>query len=178
VGDADAVTVGDTVTVEDTVAVAESVGEAVALADEVADGLVPAVGVAPLLAVALELADPVAGDVKMAGADEDGEFEQAESAMEASTAKAPQTAASLVLSTAPAMVVRTFMEPPRGPGRWRPCSGSGVRSVSGSRPRKPPAEGNISQARSRAAPPEGESRNARVPQRNGRRAMACPALKY
>lgn len=173
VGDADAVAVGDTV------AVGESVGEAVVLADELVDGLVRVVGVAPLLAVAVAVADPVTEGVKMAGVVEDGELEQAETATEASTAKAPQAAACLVLSTASAMVVRTFMEPPRGPGRWRPCFR--IRRQKRFRILPPETAGgreNISQARSRAAPPEGESRNARGPQRNGRRAMACPALKY
>ena len=104
-------------------AVAE--GDVVAVTDERAEGLVLAVGVTPLLAVllmtALAVADPVTEGEKMAGVDVD-DAEQAETATEASTVKAPQpTAVSLVLSTVPAMVVRTFMEPPRGPGRWRPC---------------------------------------------------------
>jgi hypothetical protein len=69
------------------------------------------------------VADPVvAVEEKMAGAVVDVDAEQAESATEANTVKAPQPAAvSLVLSTVPAMVVRTFMEPPRGSGRWPPC---------------------------------------------------------
>jgi hypothetical protein len=120
VGDADVVTEADTVAVGDAVAV----GEAVAVTAELAEGLVLAVGVTPLLAVPLTLAvaDPVTEGEKMAGVDDDEEAEQAESATEASTVKAPQPAAvSLVLRTVPAMVVRTFMEPPRGSGRWRPC---------------------------------------------------------
>jgi len=108
----------------DSEAVAEE--ETVAVPDALAEGLVLAVGVAPLLAVpvttALAVADPVTEGEKMAGVVEDEGPEQAESATEASTVKAPQPAAvSLALSTVPAMVVRTFMEPPRGPGRRRPC---------------------------------------------------------
>jgi hypothetical protein len=58
----------------------------------------------------------------MAGAVVDDDPEQAESATEPSTVKAPRPAAvNLALSIVPAMVVRTFMEPPHRPGRWRPC---------------------------------------------------------
>jgi hypothetical protein len=132
VGDADVVTEGDTATVGDAVVAGDAVAvaETLALTDELAEGLVPAVGATPLLAVpltlALAVADPVTEGEKMAGVDVDEDPEQAESATEASTVKAPQPAAvSLVLNTVPAMVVRTFMEPPRGPGRWRPCFRSG-----------------------------------------------------
>jgi hypothetical protein len=68
------------------------------------------------------VADPVAVEEKVAGAVVVVDAEQAETATQANTVKAPQPAAvSLALSTVPAMVVRTFMEPPRGSGRWPPC---------------------------------------------------------
>jgi hypothetical protein len=110
------------------VAGGESVPDTVTVGDAVADtaGLALALEVAPLLTVllatALAVAEPVTEGEKMAGAVVDEDPEQAESATEPSTVKAPRPAAvSLALSTVPAMVVRTFMEPPHRPGRWRPC---------------------------------------------------------
>ena len=116
--------VGDELGVAD----GDAVPDTVAVGDAVADteGLALALEVAPLLAVllaaALAVAEPVTEGEKMAGAFVDDDAEQAESATEPSTVKAPRPAAvSLALSTVPAMVVRTFMEPPHRPGRWRPC---------------------------------------------------------
>ncbi len=109
-------------------AAAECVPDTVTVGDDVAgaDGLALALEVAPLLAVLLAaapaVAEPVTEGEKMAGVVVDEEPEQAESATEPSTVKAPKPAAvNLALSTVPAMVVRTFMEPPHRPGRWRPC---------------------------------------------------------
>jgi hypothetical protein len=126
---------------------AVTVGDAEFVAGELVEELVAGVRVTPTLdapgTTPLAVADPVVADPvvadpvvadpvvadpvvaveeKMAGAVVDVDAEQAESATEANTVKAPQPAAvSLVLSTVPAMVVRTFMEPPRGSGRWPPC---------------------------------------------------------
>jgi hypothetical protein len=77
------------------------------------------------LAVLLDETAPV-GEVVPAGENEVGTDEgvdpvQAETAAEASMTMAPQPmTANLALSPVPAMVVRTFMEPPQAPGRWRP----------------------------------------------------------
>jgi len=114
-----------------------AVGDAESVAVELVEEPVAGVRVTPTLdapgTTPLAVADPVAVDPvvvdpvvaveeKMAGAVVDVDAEQADSATEANTVKTPQAAAvSLVLSTVPAMAVRTFMEPPGGPGRWRPC---------------------------------------------------------
>ena len=172
-GDADAVTDGD----------------AAAVTDERAEGLVVAVGLTPLLAVpvmtALAVADPVTEGEKMAGVDEDEDAEQAEIATEANTVKAPQPAAvRLVLSTVPAMVVRTFMEPPCGPGRWRPC----FRIRRQKRFRILAAETAGGRGKHAVAPEQARAARRRVCETpashkgtaDGRRrqAMACSASKY
>ena len=116
VGDELGVADGDSV--PDTVTVGEAVAdtEVLALALEVAPLL------AVLLVTALAVAEPVTEGEKMAGVVVDEDAEQAESATEPSTVKAPKPAAvSLALSTDPAMAGRTFIEPPHRPGRWRPC---------------------------------------------------------
>jgi hypothetical protein len=107
-------------------------GLAEALGDGLADGLAEALGDGLALAVG-ELAEGVslAEEVDVAGAvmagedvgsDAEGEdVVQAEIAAEASMVTMPQpTALNLGLSPAPAAVVRTFIEPPRASGRWRP----------------------------------------------------------
>jgi hypothetical protein len=184
---ADGLGSGDGLDVGDAVAVTE--GDVVAVTDERAEGLVPAVGVTPLLAVpvtlTLAVADPVvAVEEKMAGAVVDVDAEQAETATEANTVKAPQPAVvSLMLSTVPAMAVRTFMEPPRGSGRWRPCFRSGVRNVSGSWPQKPPAKGKhvVVPGQARAARRrvlENAASHKGTADGRRRQAMACSAWKY
>lgn len=111
-GEVVTVTVGKTVNVGDTVTVGESV------ADVPGRGLVLVVGAVPLPGVPLVVGDPLTEGEKMAGVVGDEPPEHAEIPTEASTVKTPKPAAvSRVLSTVPAMGVRTFMEPPRGPGR-------------------------------------------------------------
>jgi hypothetical protein len=109
VGDGLIVTGGEvvTVTVGNTVAGGE--------ADVPGKGLVLVVGAVPLPAVPLAVADPVTEGEKMAGVVGEEPPEHAEIPTEASTVRTPKPAAvSRVLSTVPAMGVRTFMEPPRG----------------------------------------------------------------
>jgi hypothetical protein len=126
VGDATAVGVVVTVAVPDavgvvvTVAVADAVGDVV----EPAEGL--AVVVAGTLAGLLPVtsvgeAEPVTDGVKMAGVVVE-EAEQAESTTQARmTETPPPIAVSRAPSTFPAMVMRTFMQPPGGSARWRIC---------------------------------------------------------
>jgi hypothetical protein len=98
---------------------------AVGSVDGLADGLVPALGVtAPpvLLFPAVGVGDPVTEGENMAGV-EDEDVVQPEITTEATMVKAPQPmAVSRTPSAVPAMVVRTFIEPPRAPGRRRSCS--------------------------------------------------------
>jgi hypothetical protein len=112
-GEVVTVTVGNTVVVGDTVTVGDAVagGEA----DVPGKGLVLVVGAVPLPAVPLAVADPVTEGEKMAGVVGEEPPEHAEIPTEASTVRTPKPAAvNRVLSTVPAMGVRTFMEPPRG----------------------------------------------------------------
>src|SRR6266699_1844250 len=82
----------------------------IGLADEVA------VAVAVLVTVAVAVAVPV-GE-KTAGGVEDGVDVHAETATGASRVRAPQhVAVSLARSGVPAIVLRTFMDPPHAPGR-------------------------------------------------------------
>lgn len=107
--------------VADVGAVCVTVGVADGDTAPLADGLALAEAAAVLLA---EIAD--VGEVGAAGENEVGTAEgvdpvQAETAAEASMVMVLQPmTASLALSPVPAMVVRTFMEPPHASGRWRP----------------------------------------------------------
>ena len=124
VGDADAVGVF-------AVAVAVAVGGVFAVAVAVGDVVEPAEGLAVvvggtlaglLLGTAVTEADPVTDGVKIAGVVVDEPPEQAESTTQARMTETPQaTAVSRPLSTVPARVARTFMEPPGGSGGWRIC---------------------------------------------------------
>ena len=117
-GEVVTVTVGKTVVVGDTV----TVGVAGGVADVPGKGLVLVVGAVPLPGVPLAVADPVTEGEKMAGVVGEEPPEHAEIPTEASTVRTPKPAAvNRVLSTVPVMGVRTFMEPPRGPGRCGPC---------------------------------------------------------
>ena len=116
VGDADAVRV--TVGVADADAVRVTVGVAEGDTDLLADGL--ALGLAERLAVLLDEVDGV-GEVDLAGENEedaaakglDPDPEQADTATEASMVMLLQPmTANFALSPVPAMVVRTFIEPP------------------------------------------------------------------
>jgi hypothetical protein len=175
VGDGLGVADGDSV--PDTVTVGDTEGLALALA------LVVAPLLAVLLVAVLAVAEPVTEGEKMAGAVVDEDAEQAERATEPSTVKAPRPAAvSLALSTVPAMVVRTFMEPPHRPGRWRPCFRSRrqkhfrIPAAETGRRRKP-RSGPITACAAR-----GRLRNTALD--NGkaygrrRQAMACSASEY
>jgi hypothetical protein len=114
-GEVVTVTVGNTVSVGDGVTVGDTVTVGDGVADVPGKGLVLVVGVVPLPAVPLAVADPVTEGEKMAGEVGDEPPEHAEIPTEASTVRTPKpTAVSRVLSTVPAMGVRTFMEPPRG----------------------------------------------------------------
>ena len=122
-GVGDAVAVGDVLVV----AVPDAVGDAVPVA--LADAVEPSEGLAVLVGGTLAgllpgtpvgEAEPVTDGVKMAGVVVDEVPEQAESTTQAKTAATPQpTAVSRAPSTFPAMVVRTFMEPPGGSAAWR-----------------------------------------------------------
>jgi hypothetical protein len=118
--------VGEAAAVGDVLAVADAVGDVVlvAVADEPSEGL--AVVVAGTLAglplgTAVGEAEPVTDGVKMAGVVVDEVPEQAESTTQARMAETPPTAVSRPPSIFPAMVVRTFMEPPGGSAGWRIC---------------------------------------------------------
>jgi hypothetical protein len=64
------------------------------------------------------VAEPVTEGEKTVGVVEDEDEVQAETAAGASRVRAPQqTAVSLALSAVPAIVVRTFIEPPHARGR-------------------------------------------------------------
>jgi hypothetical protein len=127
VGDADAL--GEVLAV----AVADAAGDVapVAVPDAVGDVVEPAEGLAVVvggtlaglpLGTAVGEAEPVTDGVKIAGVVVEEVAEQAESTTQARTAETPQpTALSRAPSTVPAMVVRTFMEPPDGSARWRIC---------------------------------------------------------
>jgi hypothetical protein len=128
---ADRLGVGDVLAV----AVADAFGDAVAVGDAVSDAVgdvvEPAEGLAVvvggrladlLLGTAVGETEPVTDGVKMAGVVVDELPEQAESTTQARMTETPPPAtASRPLSTVPAMVVRTFMEPPGGSARWRIC---------------------------------------------------------
>ena len=125
---ADRLGVGDVLAVAAADAVGDAVGDAVAVGDFVAVAVADAVG--DFVEPAEELAVVVGGTLlKMAGVvlERAGVVvpevpEQAESTTQARMAETPQpTAVSRTLSTVPAMVVRTFMEPPGGSGGWRIC---------------------------------------------------------
>jgi hypothetical protein len=124
-GVGDAAAVGDVLAV----AVADAAGDVVPVA--VADAVEPSEGLAVvvggtlaglLLGTAVGEAEPVTDGVKMAGVVVEEVPEQAESTTQAKMAETPQpTAVSLAPSIFPAMVVRTFMEPPGGSAGWRIC---------------------------------------------------------
>jgi hypothetical protein len=117
VGDATAVGVVVTVAVPDAVGVVVTV----AVADAVGDVVEPAEGLAVVVAGTLAGLLPVTSGVKMAGVVVE-EAEQAESTTQARmTETPPPIAVSRAPSTFPAMVMRTFMQPPGGSARWRIC---------------------------------------------------------
>jgi len=156
--------VGDVVAVAlaDVVAVALADAAAVALADAAGDVVEPAEGLAVVLAgtlaglplgPAVGEAEPVTDGVKMAGVVVDEVAEQAESTTQARMTEAPQPiAVSRTLSTVPAMVVRTFMEPPGGSGGRRVC----FPMPAPERPRNRKVRGQHDRCRGRptAGPPE------------------------
>jgi hypothetical protein len=117
-GVGDAAAVGDVLAV----AVADAAGDVVPVA--VADAVEPSEGLAVVVGGTLagrlpgtpvDEAEPVTDGVKMAGVVVDEVPEQAESTTQAKMAETPQpTAVSRVPGTFPAMVMRTFMEPPGG----------------------------------------------------------------
>ncbi len=145
-------------------------------ADGESDGDGDADGLAEALAEGL--ADPVMVAVKEGTVGVVGEpDEQADRAAEPSMAIAPQpTAVIRTLSTVPAMVGRTFIEPPHGFCRRRiyfpiPASGTG------------PGRENARLAQSLPGP--GDSGPPKVPtgqkgktRGRPRQAMACSALEY
>jgi hypothetical protein len=122
--------VGDAAAVGDLLAVADAVGDVPVAVDD-ADAVEPSEGLAVvvggtlaglLLGTAVGEAEPVTDGVKMAGVVVDEVPEQAESTTQAKMAETPQpTAVSRTPSIFPAMVVRTFMEPPGGSAGWRIC---------------------------------------------------------
>ena len=128
-GVGDAAAVGGVVLV----AVADAVADVVrvAVADAVGDVVEPAEGLADVLAgtlagllpgTAVGEAEPVTDGVKMAGVVVEELAEQAESATQARMTMTPQPmAVSRTPGPVPAMVVRTFMEPPGGSAGWRIC---------------------------------------------------------
>jgi hypothetical protein len=156
-GVGEAAAVGDVVLV----AVADAVGDVVpvAVADAVGDVVEPAEGLAVVLAgllpgTAVGEAEPVTDGVKMAGVVVEELAEQAESATQARMTMTPQPmAVSRTPGPVPAMVVRTFMEPPGG--------SAGGEFVSRFQRKKRP-------------------RNRKVRDQHGghRGAMACSALEY
>jgi len=117
-GVGDAAAVGDVLAV----AVADAVGDGVTVAVgnvvEPPEGLAVVVGgtLAGLLPVtAVGEAEPVTDGVKMAGVVVEEDAEQAESTTQARmTETPPPTTVSRAPSPFPAMVMRTFMEPPGG----------------------------------------------------------------
>jgi hypothetical protein len=137
VADADAVRDAAGDAVRD--AAGDAVRDAAGDADVLADGLVEALGVTPgvpAVAVAVppceapDVAEPVTEGEPLTegeavtegentdGGDEDEDAEQAETVADASMVKVPQhMAISLALSGVPALVPRTFIEPPHAPGR-------------------------------------------------------------
>jgi hypothetical protein len=123
---ADEVGVADRLGVTDRLADGLGVAElpAVAVAVGKADGLVEApvvtLGAAPgaVLGTLVDVAEPVTEGENI-GVDEDGLDVQPETAAEPSMVKVPKPmAVSLVLSAVPAMVVRTFIQPPHAPTRF------------------------------------------------------------
>ena len=138
-----------------------------------ADGLALALALAELLAVLLAVLADV-GEVGPAGENEVGTAEgvdpvQAETAAEASMVMVLQPmTANLALSPVPAMVVRTFMEPPH-------ASPAGGGPVSGSRHEKPAPEAKTRPGRCRAdrrqIPGNGDSHKGKAHGRH-RHAMA------
>lgn len=160
-GVGDAAAVGGVVLV----AVADAVADVVrvAVADAVGDVVEPAEGLADVLAgtlagllpgTAVGEAEPVTDGVKMAGVVVEELAEQAESATQARMTMTPQPmAVSRTPGPVPAMVVRTFMEPPGG--------SAGGEFVSRFRRKKRP-----------------RNRKARDQLGGHRGAMACSALEY
>ena len=164
---ADRLGVGDVLAV----AVADALGGvAVAVADAAGDFVEPAEGLAVVVGGALAglpgtavgegapvtvgEAEPVAERVKMAGGVLDELAEQAESATQARMTMTPQPmAVSRTPGPVPAMVARTFMEPPGG--------SAGGEFVSRFRRKKRP-----------------RNRKARDQLGGHRGAMACSALEY
>ena len=156
-GVGDAVAVGDVLVV----AVADAVGDPVPVA--LADAVEPSEGLAVLVGGTLAgllpgtpvgEAEPVTDGVKMAGVVVEELAEQAESATQARMTMTPQPmAVSRTPGPVPAMVVRTFMEPPGG--------SAGGEFVSRFRRKKRP-----------------RNRKARDQLGGHRGAMACSALEY
>jgi hypothetical protein len=160
--------------------VADGVALALGVADGVAGVLALALGVVTLavpLDKAVGVAETLPAGENLAGAAEGGDAVQAETAAEASMVKVPQPmAVNLALSPVPAVVVRTFMEPPHASGR---CGGP----VSWSRHQKPASEGKrvagpvAARACRRQVPESAEGHKGKVHGRHSH-AMACSSLEY
>jgi hypothetical protein len=183
-GVGDAAAVGGVVLV----AVADAVADVVrvAVADAVGDVVEPAEGLADVLAgtlagllpgTAVGEAEPVTDGVKMAGVVVEELAEQAESATQARMTETPQpTAVSRAPGRVPAIVVRTFMEPPGGSGGWRICfpipapeTASEQKSAWPARSLPEPADGRSPKA---LTGHKGEAHGRH------RDAMACSTLEY
>ncbi|HCU92241.1 MAG TPA: hypothetical protein DHU96_05685 [Actinobacteria bacterium] len=128
--------------VADVGAVCVTVGVADGDTAPLADGLALALA-EPAAVLLAEIAD--VGEVGTAGENEVGTAEgvdpvQAETAAEASMVMVQQPMkANLALSPVPAMVVRTFMEPPHASGRWRPRFRVPARETGSRRRKRDPA---------------------------------------
>jgi len=113
-------------------AVGNGLADRLDVADGDADGLRLALGVVAVavpLGNAVDLAEALPPGEKLVGAAEGDDAVQAETAAEARRVKVPQPmAVNLALSPVPAVVVRTFMEPPHASGRWALFPGPGTRN--------------------------------------------------
>jgi hypothetical protein len=100
------------------------VADGLCVADGDAGGLALALGVvtrAEPLGEAAGVAEALTAGEDVGSAAEGEDVVQAETAAEVSMVKVPQPmAVNLAPSLVPAVLVRTFMEPPNAPGRWRP----------------------------------------------------------
>jgi hypothetical protein len=121
---ADEVGVADRLGVTDALGVAERLADVVAVgnADGPVEALVVTLGATPgaVLGKLVDVAEPVTEGEKI-GVDGDGVDVQPETTAEPSMVKVPKPmAVNLVLSAVPAMVVRTFIQPPHAPASGDP----------------------------------------------------------
>jgi hypothetical protein len=122
VGVADRLGVTDALGVAERLAVVVAVGNADGNADGLVEALVVTLGAAPgaVLGTLVDVAEPVTEGEKI-GVDGDGVDVQPETTAEPSMVKVPKPmAVNLVLSAVPAMVVRTFIQPPHAPASGDP----------------------------------------------------------